>query len=86
MARDLGLVTTIAGAMRDLSGVMATIYDALVTEGIRVWQTGDAHNAVHCLVDGGASGRAAEALRAKFTLTPTAPEAGQPDGVGLKTL
>jgi aspartokinase len=86
MTRDLGLVTTIAGAMRDLSGVMAAIYEALVTEGIRVKQTGDAHNAVHCLVDGDAAERAAEALRAKFALTPMAPEMGQPDGVGLKAL
>jgi aspartate kinase len=86
MTRDLGLVTTIAGAMRDLSGIMAAIYEALVMEGIRVWQTGDAHNAVHCLVDGELAEKATETLQAKFALTPTAPETGQPDGVGLKTL
>jgi len=86
MARDLGLVTTIAGAMRDLSGVMAAIYEALVTEGIRVRQTGDAHNAVHCLVEGPAVERAAKALQEKFALTPTVTQIEQPDGVGLKTL
>jgi len=86
MVRDLALVTTLAGAMRDLSGVMAAIYEALVTEGIRVRQTGDAHNAVHCLVDGDAVERGAEALRARFALAPAPLETGQPDGVGLKTL
>jgi aspartokinase len=59
---DLGLVTTRAGAMRDLSGIMATIYETLVAEGVMVRQTGDAYNAVHCLVPGELSDRAADAL------------------------
>ncbi len=59
---DLGLVTTRAGAMRDLSGIMAAIYETLVAEGITVRQTGDAYNAVHCLVPGDLSDRAADVL------------------------
>jgi aspartate kinase len=85
LARDLALVTIIAGAMRDLSGIMAMIYEALVSEGIGVWQTGDAYNAVHCLVSGADAERAADALRAKFALIPP-PATGQNEGVGLKAL
>ena len=65
---DLALVTTRAGAMRDLSGIMATIYDALVAQDVAVRQTGDAYNAVHCLVPGEAADRAAAALRTSFAL------------------
>lgn len=85
IARDLALVTITAGAMRDLSGIMAMIYDALVSEMINVWQTGDAYNAVHCLVSGADAARAADALRAKFALTPP-PATGQNEGVALKAL
>jgi aspartokinase len=63
---ELGLVTTRAGAMRDLSGVMAAIYDVLTEEGVAVRQTGDAYNAVHCLVPGADADRAAEALKRRF--------------------
>jgi len=68
--RDLGLVTVHAGAMRDLTGVMAIIYDALVGENISLEQTGDAYNAVLCLVAGGQkdADRAARVLRRRFTL------------------
>ncbi len=70
MRRDLGLVTVHAGAMRDLTGVMATIYDALVSENIALEQTGDAYNAVLCLVAGGQkdADRAALVLRRSFAL------------------
>ena len=66
--RDLALLTVLAGAMRDLSGVMARIYEALVGQGIPVRQTGDAYNAVQCLVDGGGAARGADALRAQFQI------------------
>lgn len=66
---DLSVVTTIAGAMRDLSGIMASIYEELNDAGIRVQQTGDAYNAVLCLVSGPLSEKAAQALRKRFSLT-----------------
>jgi aspartokinase len=69
LRRDLALVSTYAGAMRDLSGVMAAIYETLVGEKIRIRQTGDAYNAVHCLVAGADAERGAVALRTRFELT-----------------
>jgi aspartokinase len=66
---DLSVVTTIAGAMRDLSGIMASIYEELNEVGVRVQQTGDAYNAVLCLVAGSLSEKAAQALRRRFSLT-----------------
>lgn len=71
--RDHGLVSVHAGAMRDLSGVIASIYEALVGAGIAVRQTGDAYNAVMCLVAGNNADRAAEALRTCFALDAPVP-------------
>jgi aspartokinase len=65
---DLSVITTIAGAMRDLSGIMAVIYETLNDAGVRVQQTGDAYNAVLCLVEGALSDTAAQALRQRFSL------------------
>lgn len=83
LREDLGLVTTRAGAMRDLSGIMATIYEALVAEGITVQQTGDAYNAVHCLVPGELGDRAADALMKRLlNRTGTGVDAGPQEGAG----
>lgn len=68
LTRDLALVAPIAGAMRDLSGVMAAIYEAFVTAGIAVLQTSDAYNAVLCLIAGDKANSAVEALRDCFAL------------------
>lgn len=81
LLRDLGLVAVVAGAMRDLSGVMARIYEAMVTAGVGVRQTGDAYNAVLCLVSGRETERAAEALRRAFALKE-AEERAAPQPVG----
>jgi len=86
LSRDLAMVSIIAGAMRDLSGVMAIIYETLVNEGILVRQTGDAYNAVHCLVPGADAERAARALRQRFDLSETEESESTADGVGLKSL
>ncbi|MDX1931510.1 MAG: ACT domain-containing protein [Capsulimonadales bacterium] len=87
---DLALITIYAGAMRDLSGVMASIYEALISENIRVWQTGDAHNAVHCLVPGPAADTAIIALRETFALHHLLDaddgEAESPEGLGSGVL
>jgi aspartokinase len=76
---DLGLVAVVAGAMRDLSGIMALIYQALVGAGVQVRQTGDAYNAVLCLVTGDEADKAAEALRDCFFQSPAATPASAPD-------
>jgi aspartate kinase len=68
LVHDLSVITTIAGAMRDLSGIMAAIYETLNEAGIRVQQTGDAYNAVLCLVNGSRSDEAARVLRKRFSL------------------
>ena len=68
MNRDLATLSIVAGAMRDLSGVMARIYEALVGQGIEVYQTGDAYNAVHCLVAGSDADKGAQALHKAFEL------------------
>lgn len=74
MTRDLSLLTVHAGAMRDLSGVMASIYETLVTSGAQVIQTGDAYNAVHCLVPGEHTDQAAQALCVRFGLNEPSEE------------
>jgi aspartokinase len=74
---DLAILSISAGAMRDLSGVMAGLYDAMDSENIRVAQTVDAYDAVFCLVPGVDAERGAAALRATFGLTGgAAPQGG----------
>ncbi len=63
--RDLALVTILAGSMRDLTGVMVCIADALQAAGARLYGVGDSHNSIQCLLDGGrVDDAAAELLRA----------------------
>ena len=71
---NLSLVSIYAGAMRDLSGVMADIYEALLSANVRVTQTGDAYNAVHCLVPENRAHAAQNVLRRKFSLPDAAPD------------
>ena len=71
---NLALVSIYAGAMRDLSGVMADIYEALLSANVRVIQTGDAYNAVHCLVSQSRAHAAQNVLRRKFSLPESAPD------------
>ncbi|MFM7321805.1 MAG: hypothetical protein ACKO5K_09815 [Armatimonadota bacterium] len=67
-ADDLSLVSTIAGSMRDLSGVISRIHDALIEAKVGVRRTGDAYDAVHCLVDGTNAPAAVAALERAFGL------------------
>jgi aspartokinase len=60
------LLSVIAGAMRDLSGVIVRIYDTLHAEGIPIRQTGDAYDAVHVLVDAADAPKAQAALERSF--------------------
>lgn len=57
--RDLVVVSVRAASMRDLSGVMVEIADALYEAGARLYETGDSHNSVQCLIEGS---RAAESV------------------------
>ena len=70
---DLALLSTHAGAMRDLSGVMADIYEALSGVCVPIKQTGDAYNAVLCLVPGDRADIAQNALRQRFALPEPEP-------------
>jgi len=71
---DLALVSTVAGSMRDLSGVISRIHDALIEAKVAVRRTGDAYDAVHCLVDGAMAAAAVAALERAFDLE-TGPDA-----------
>lgn len=63
---DLALVTTVAANMRELSGVMASIAEALWAVGAHIIETGDSHNTVQCLIPEQNAFSAAQALRQKF--------------------
>jgi hypothetical protein len=60
---------------------MAAIYETLNEVGIRVQQTGDAYNAVLCLVDGSRSDEAARVLRKRFSLDDSAIAAKDAQGI-----
>jgi aspartokinase len=60
--RNLVMVSPVAGAMRDLSGIMAQIYEALVLADVAILQTGDSYNAVHCLIPAHDAERAVASL------------------------
>lgn len=66
---NLALISTIAGAMRDLSGVIAQICEALLTVGILHRQTGDAYDSVLFLVPASEAPKAVSALQKQFGLT-----------------
>lgn len=66
MEKDLALISICAGAMRDLSGVMADLYDTMDKAGIRVAQTGDSHDALFALVAGNSAEKGATLLRQAF--------------------
>lgn len=68
LLENMALISTIAGAMRDLSGVIARICEALLGAAIPNRQVGDAYDAVLCLVPSTDAPRAVAALRAEFGL------------------
>lgn len=65
---DVAIVSVIASSMRDLTGVMVNIADALTTAGARLYGLGDSHNSVQCLIDGSRVGAALQQLKATFGL------------------
>lgn len=65
---NLVLISIVASSMRDLTGVMVRIADALQEAGARLYGTGDSHNSVQCLIDGSRADAAVEQLRLAFGL------------------
>ncbi|HZO88091.1 MAG TPA: hypothetical protein VFB38_07090 [Chthonomonadaceae bacterium] len=67
--RDLAVVAVRASSMRDLSGVMVEIADTLYSVGARLYETGDSHNSVQCLVEAVCVPQAIQALCRTFRLS-----------------
>jgi aspartate kinase len=64
--RDLAIVTVHASTMRDLTGVMVRIADALQLAQARMYGAGDSHSSVQCLIDGHSASAALNRLKAAF--------------------
>ncbi len=65
---NLALVTVVANNMRDLTGVLVSIADALAEAGARVHAIGDSHNSVQCLIDQKFASAAVACLNGAFGL------------------
>jgi len=70
---DLALVTTVASNMRESSGVMAQIAEALWEANAHIIETGDSHDTVQCLVSEQRAFAAAQALRRRLLTGEAAP-------------
>lgn len=70
--RDLAVVAVRAASMRDLSGIMVAIADALNHVGARVYETGDSHDSVQCLIEAARVPDAVQALCSTFHLDSNA--------------
>lgn len=70
--RDLAILTVLAASMRDLSGVMVEIADALYSAGARLYETGDSHNSVQCLIEDSKVAATVAALCQTFHLDASA--------------
>ena len=66
--RDLGLVAVRAASMRDLHGVIIMIADALFEAGAQIFEIGDSHDSVQCLLEVEKIPDAVACLRAKFDI------------------
>jgi aspartate kinase len=70
--RNLTLVVVRAASMRDLSGIMVEIADTLYSVGARLYETGDSHNSVQCLIESAPAREAVRALCRAFHLDESA--------------
>lgn len=68
--RDLAIVTVHASTMRDLTGVMVKIADALQIAQARMYGAGDSHSSVQCLIDGHRAEAAVAQIRVAFHMEP----------------
>ena len=71
LREDLAVVAVQADSMRDLSGVMVQIADALFTAGARLYETGDSHR-VQALIEGPKVEAAVKSLLTTFNLDESA--------------
>lgn len=70
--RDLSLVAVRAASMREMSGVMVAIAEALGGVGARLVEVGDSHDAVLCLIEADRVRSAVDALLETFHLDASA--------------
>lgn len=68
--RDLAVLSVVASSMRDLTGVLVGIADALDAADAKQYGVGDSHNAVQVLVSADRAEVAARKLRETFALEP----------------
>jgi aspartate kinase len=68
----LALVAVRATNMREMHGVMVTIAEALHGSGARLFETGDSHDSVQCLIEGDRADGAVEELCRSFNLDRSA--------------
>ena len=79
LREDLAIVAVQADSMRDLSGVMVQIADALFMASARLYETGDSHNSVQALIEGSKVEAAVKSLLQTFTLDGSAVSESQVD-------
>lgn len=70
--RDLAMVTVVASSMREMSGIMVDIADALLEARARIYEVGDSHDTVQCLIEADRVEPAIEQLCNTFHLEKTA--------------
>lgn len=70
--RGLALLVVRASSMRDLHGVVIEIVDALHAVGARLYETGDSHDSVQCLIEADYVKPAIASLTEMFHLDPGA--------------
>ncbi len=70
--RDLALIAIRAASMRDLHGVIMMIADALFEAGAQIYEIGDSHDSVQCLLELSKIPEAVACLRRMFGLEASA--------------
>ncbi|MDE2126142.1 MAG: hypothetical protein KGJ62_06095 [Armatimonadetes bacterium] len=68
---DLALIVVRASSMRDLSGIMSQIADALFVVGAHMLATGDSHSTVQCIIEDDRANAVAQELATVFGLEPS---------------
>lgn len=79
---ELALLAVRAASMRDLHGIMVVIADALFEAGARLYETGDSHNSVQCLIKEDRVPDAVAQLCRTFQLEPDAVQQFSMDAEG----
>ncbi len=69
---DLAMISVIAASMREVSGIMADISDALCSADAHMYETGDSHDSVQCLIAEERTAAALHQLCKTFHLPPEA--------------